>query len=154
MFNIPYMEWDETRLSDDSRAWFIATYPGKVVGIPTASWLFVCEIPHPRCLCLHIFDAPASGWVHRAICEIAATNTPPDLLVTDETRLQHALVSVGSSFTKPAKAYIDKSLMGMPEIPAFLRCLEEVLNDPLFQKQSIGEKNATFDSWRTKYNLR
>ncbi|MGF6732120.1 hypothetical protein OKW50_004265 [Paraburkholderia youngii] len=152
MVQLPYMELEFANLSNDTRAWFITTYAGKYVGVPSASWIFVFEIPPPRCLCIRIFDSPAPLWELRAICELAEKNAPPEILVTDNVRLQHVLVSAGSAFSKPAKAYIDKPLARLPEIPSCLRSLAEVLNDRGFESQTLDGKNAMFESWRTRYN--
>ncbi|CAG9240000.1 conserved hypothetical protein [Paraburkholderia caribensis] len=152
LVNLPYTELESANLSNDTRVWFVTTYAGKYVGVLSASWLFVFELPPPCCLCIRIFDSPAPAWEHRAICELAEKHSPPDILVTDKVGLQHALVSAGSTFSKPAKAYIDKALSRFPEIPSCLRSLEEVLNDREFQSQSLDGKNAMFASWRTRYN--
>ncbi|WP_233808649.1 hypothetical protein [Paraburkholderia sp. HP33-1] len=152
MVQLPYMELEFADFGNDTRIWFITTYAGKYVGVPSASWLFVFEIPRPSCLCLRIFDNPGSAWEHKAICELADKDSPPDILVTDNVRLQHALVSAGSTFSKPAKAYIDKMLTRFPEITSCLRSLEAVLNDRGFQSQTLEGKNAMFELWRTTFN--
>jgi hypothetical protein len=83
---------------------------------------------------------------------MAEKGSPPDVLVTDNVRLQHVLVSAGSAFSKPAKAYIDKRVAGLPEILGCLRTMQEVLNDREFQCQNLDGKNAMFESWRRGYN--
>jgi hypothetical protein len=84
-----------------------------------------------------------------------ATLRPPDALITDNTRLHHVLVSLGSSFQQPATAYLDKPITLMPAIHRCLVSLTEVLNQPLFQSKSSTEKlNEALELWRIRYNDR
>lgn len=75
-----------------------------------------------------------------AISQPGTSRQTPDVLITDFTRLQHVLVSVGSSFQKPATAYLDKPITLMPAIERSIRSLVDELNQVPLETQSPIEK--------------
>ncbi|WNC94916.1 hypothetical protein RI103_34010 [Paraburkholderia sp. FT54] len=155
MARIPGQEWDSSTLHDRSRAWFVTKWPGNYAGAPDMEMLFVIEIPNSRCLCMKLFPSAGRGWEHQVLNDLAATHQAPDALITDDTRLQHVLVTVGSSFQQPAIAYLDKPITLMPAIHRCLVSLTEILNQPLFQSQLSTEKrNEALELWRIGYNDR
>jgi hypothetical protein len=153
MAKSPTRSWDSSTLHNDSRAWFVTKWPGKYAGAPDADILFVFEIPRPRCLCIQLVAHSTQGWEHQVLCDLASTFPAPEVLITDNTKLQHALVSAGASFQNPATAYLEKPITLMPAIRQCLLSLMELLNTPAFQTLSaISELNEGLESWRTKYN--
>ncbi len=149
----PTRSWDSSSLHNDSRAWFVTKWPGKYAGAPEADILFVFEIPRPRCLCIRLVANSTQGWEHQVLCSPASIFPPPETLITDNTKLQHALVSAGARFQNPATAYLEKPITLMPVIHQCILSLTELLNSPTFQTLSgINELNEGLESWRTKYN--
>ena len=153
MSHLRYNELADIELNGDIRAWFVTTYPGKYVGVPSAAWIVVFEIPRPHFVCIQIVDSPGPLWVHEKICALAKRQPNPEILVTDNVRLQSALVSAGSTFSKPAKTYIDKPMSKFPELTTGLKSVVDVLNDERLG-QSVSEKNVSFASWCARYNDR
>lgn len=132
---------------NESRAWFVTKWPGKYAGAPEAEMLFVLEIPRSRCLSIQLVADSTRGWEHQVLCRLASENASPDALITDNSRLQHILVSVGASFQKPATSYLDKPITLMPAIHQCIRSLTELLNRPAFQAQSaISNLNEALES--------
>ena len=151
----PPNQWDSSTLHDRSRAWFVTTWPGRCVGAPDADILFVIEIPRSLCLCTQLFFDAEHGWELHALRDLATKHEPPDALITDNKLLHHVLVSIGSSFQKPAAAFLDKPITLMPAIEQCIFSLMEAINQPPFQAQAPIEKiNEALELWRVRYNDR
>ncbi|WP_321931885.1 hypothetical protein [Paraburkholderia guartelaensis] len=151
----PPLEWDTSALSNDSRAWFITTWPGKVANAPDAEMLFVLELPSARCLSIQLVVDSTRGWQHQALSRLASISPAPDILITDNSKLHHFLVSAGASFHKPATSYLDKPITLMPAIHQCILSLMELFNEPAFRTRSgISNLNEALESWRVVYNRR
>ncbi len=89
------------------------------------------------------------------LCNLAAANSSPDALITDNSRLQHVLVTARANFQKPATAYLDKAITLMPAIHQCILSLKELFNQQTFKAQSaISQLNEALESWRVGYNRR
>jgi hypothetical protein len=155
MHQHPPRQWDSSTLENSSRAWFVTKWPGKYAGTPDADILFAIEIPRSHCLHIQLSPKSTPGWEHTVLCQLANVYLSPDVLITDNTRLLHALVSAGSGFQKPATAYLDKPITLMPAIHKCLLSLADAFNLPIFQTQSsIDRLNEELESWRIGYNNR
>lgn len=146
-------QWDSSLLRNDSRAWFVTTFPGKFAGTPDAELLFVVEIPRSHCLCIRLFP-PTAGWEFQALSSLAAQHTSPDVLITDHTRLQSSLVNAGASFKKPATAYLHKPITLMPAISQCIHSLVDILNELMPSHSSLDTINTKLEAWRIAYNTR
>jgi hypothetical protein len=148
-------DWGASRLSGERRVWFVTKWPGKYAGTPDAKMLFVFEIPRSQCLYIQLVADSTHGWEHHVLSTLASENSSPDVLITDHSQLQHALVSAGASFRRPATAYLNKMITLMPAIHQCLLSLTEHLNEPELQAPtSINKRNEAFELWRIEYNRR
>lgn len=82
----PLRQWDSSPLHNDSQAWFITKWPGKIAGAPEAKMLFVLEIPRSRCLCIQLVRDSTHRWEHQVLRNLAFGISSPDALITEDSR--------------------------------------------------------------------
>jgi hypothetical protein len=146
--------WDSASLDERSRAWYVTKLNGRCAGAPSCEILLVIQIPQPCCIIAKLFPISAKGWEHIALRALV-TDSPPTILITDDKKLMHTLVSVGSSLERPATPYLDKPIALMPAIDQCVRSMVSILNgEPFTTGASIDRLNEAFEIWRLDYNRR